>query len=131
MKATLAKEYTSNARNYGGEKELSCSWNAVCKDDNGTIHEPVTVRCYMGRSRNASRVYASVWVHNHPISLSGTGWAGGYGYDKKSAAVQDAMTKAEIELSEPIDGRGASMIEEAIKAITVALGFDNCYIVRN
>lgn len=125
--ATLPAESVHNGKNYGGEKEMVSAWNVVAFRD-GEYYEPVTLRTYGGRSRNASRIYASVWVCGR---YSGHGWAGGWGYHKASAAAHAAIRSAGITLSASIDGGGDSMIEEALGAIARALGFDHFTIVRN
>lgn len=67
----------------------------------------------MGRSRNASTVYASIWVHANGHYLAGHGNAGGYGYHKESAAFQDAITSAGIQLvgSPYADDKGMHYID--------------------
>jgi hypothetical protein len=64
----------------------------------GEIKELVTVRWYMGGSSSASTVYCCLWVHGKEYWISGKGQAGGYGYHKSSAALQDAITSAGINL---------------------------------
>lgn len=86
-----------NARNYSNEKELVSHWSVIGKIK-GELREVVTVKCYMGRSTNASTVYASLWVHVAGFYCSGKGSAGGYGYHKESAAVGEAIASAGIEL---------------------------------
>lgn len=98
MKAII-KNQVSNAKNYGGEKETISKYVILartthCKE----LREIVDCRVYMGRSRNSSTVYASLWVNTFDAHTSGTGSAGGYGYHKESAAIQDAITSAGIEL---------------------------------
>lgn len=96
MRAQLIKPDQSNGRNYGGDKELISAYSVI-----GTIkgeqREVVTFRAYMGRSASASVVYGSLWVHG-AFHCSGKGSAGGYGYHKKSAALQDAITSAGLQL---------------------------------
>ncbi len=53
----------------------------------------------------------------------GFGRAGGYGYCKASAALADAIDKAGIGLSEPIDGRGEQAMRGALVAIAHAAGW--------
>ena len=93
MKAKIINQ-VQNARNYGGEKETVSKFVVMDK----TGKEFVDCRVYMGRSRSASTVYASIWVHGNGVYTSGNGSAGGYGYHKESAAIQDAITSAGIEL---------------------------------
>lgn len=117
----IIKNQVSNAINYSNKKEMVSAYSAVGVID-GQLRELVTVRCYMGRSRNASTVYASLWVTAPSIYTSGTGKASGYGYHKESAAIGEAITRAGIDLSAPIDGRGTSAIREAMEAIVIACG---------
>ena len=103
MKAIITKQVT-NARNYSGEKELVSKY-VVLGNVNGELREIVDARAYMGRSRNSSTVYASIWVNGNGIYTSGKGSAGGYGYHKESAAFQDAISSACIELYGDVYGR--------------------------
>lgn len=93
MKAKITNQ-ARNAINYGGQKETVSKF--VVMDKNGK--EFVDCRVYIGRSRYASRVYASIWVNGNGVYTSGKGSAGGYGYHKESAAIQDAIGSAGIEL---------------------------------
>lgn len=96
MKAVIKSE-VQNARNYGNEKETVSKFVVLGKV-NGETREIVDARCYMGRSRNSSTVYAALWVHGAGVYTSGRGQAGGYGYHKESAAIADAIRSAEIDL---------------------------------
>lgn len=124
MNAKLTKTECRNARNMGDKKETIKTMVLItCKA--GEFSEPVTVRWYASRSGDgASPVYCSLWVHCSPYYVSGRGKAGGYGYHKASAAFQEACDSAGIELSQPVDGRGDSLVREALFAIGQALGFD-------
>ena len=126
MKATI-KELENNGKNYGCKKELIKTENVV----SNTLKELITVRCYMGRSANASVVYASIWVHGPEHFTSGTGKAGGYGYHKSSAAIGDAIKSAGIELSKDIEGVGDSAVIEALGAIAEAMGYNKFLILEN
>lgn len=95
MKAIFAKP-AQNATNYSRDKELVGAYTVLGKV-NGEMREVLTARAYMGRSRSASTVYASIWVHVGDCP-SGKGSAGGYGYHKESAAFNDAIRSAGIEL---------------------------------
>lgn len=99
MRAKITSKNVSNGRNYFGEKELVNSMHliAVLK---GEILEIATARFWMGRSRNASTVYCSIWVNDRKTGTfaAGNGAAGGYGYHKESAALASALSSAGIEL---------------------------------
>ena len=124
MKAQLTKTDCMNARNLGDKKEtVKQAVLIACKA--GKFSEPITVRWYASRSGDgASPVYCSLWIHCSPYYVSGRGKAGGYGYHKASAAFQEACDSAGIELSQQVDGRGDSMVKDALYAIGQALGFE-------
>jgi len=76
------------------------------------------------QSRNSygsSPVYCSVWLQFGTWS-SGRGIARGYGYHKKSAALDAALDSAGVKLAQPIDGVGDEAMREAMIAIGVAAG---------
>ena len=129
MKAQIVSTQ-SNAVNYDNKKELVNSWNVIVNSDDG-LKNIITVRCYMGRSANASTVYAAIWVNTRGYYSSGKGKAGGYGYHKASAAVADAISSAGITLDADISGVGDGAIKEALSAIANALGFERVLIVEN
>lgn len=163
MIAKFTKTECSNARNMGQEKETIQTLNLI-GIKKGEFKELATVRFYMGRSASASVVYCSLWVNGkdkkgHEIYVSGRGNAGGYGYHKSSAAMQEALDSAGIELygnayvpgrekekryglqtkkvdfkkRAHINGVGDTAIEDAIMAIGEALGYTrkSLKILRN
>jgi hypothetical protein len=93
MKAKIVKAEQYNACQPSNKETVNTlTVLAVVK---GEIKEVACARFYMGRSAQASVVYCCLWIHN---KCSGKGNAGGYGYHKESAALQDAITSAGIEL---------------------------------
>jgi hypothetical protein len=96
MRAQLIKPDQTNGYNYSRNKEMVSAYSVIGKI-NGELREVVTFREYMGRSASASVVYGSLWVHG-AFHCSGKGSAGGYGYHKGSAALQDAITSAGLQL---------------------------------
>lgn len=129
MKATLPKaDHISNGLNYGSEKETTYTF-VVVAHHKGDLKEVLACRCYMGRSRNAETVYASIWTFG-PKWLSGTGKAGGWGYCKTSAAINEAIRSAGIKLDKGIHGAGIERAMEAMTAIARALGFRKTIVVR-
>ena len=131
QKATLTGTSTNNGRNHGDGKETINSYSAVVIHK-GRIAQPVTVRCYMGRSAQATKVYAAIWAHGNGHSYSGTGSASGCGYCKRSAAAGIAISNAGIKLAKDIDGQGTQAIEDAMAAIARAMGYrGKVEIIRN
>ena len=83
----------------------------------------VDLRIYEGRSRSASVVYALAWINALGEYGNGKGSAGGYGYDKYSAAAGEALESAGVTLSERIEGVGETAIRAALVAIAHAAGY--------
>lgn len=148
VKATKSIE---NARAPSGNKEQTGQYTVVAASGK-ELHEPVTVRCWMGRSNQASVVYACIWIRTKDgRHFSGRGTAGGYGYHKASAAIDEAIRSAGVGLfgypySGPnrdrdgkpmedilamlkdrkpasISGVGEQAIESAIQSIARAAGY--------
>lgn len=104
MRAIFNKE-CDNAINMEDSREVSARYLLIDKKTERTI---VDCRAYMGKSAQASTVYASLWVSGikagkHPADwkypgTTGRGSAGGYGYHKTSAAIADAIRCAGIGL---------------------------------
>lgn len=127
--AKLPAAPTENGKMLDGEKEQTRAWAIVARHK-GKWVQPITVRCWMGRSRNASTVYASVWASGPGRWYAGHGTAGGYGYCRHSAAVGAAFDSAGIKLARSISGVGESAVEEALCATARALGYRSFTIVR-
>lgn len=127
--ATLPSEDVNNAKNLAGDKEETASYRVIAlteRDGKPEMVEAITVRCWMGRSSSASVVYASVWVRTADREhwFSGHGKAGGYGYHKESAAIDDAIRSAGITLDKSFSGCGESPMRVALHAIAQAAGYD-------
>lgn len=137
MKARINTQ-AMNGKNYADTKETISTMTLIAPDANGDLCQPIIARFYMGRSRTASTVYCSLWVHGKGVHTAGHGSAGGWGYHKASAALQEAMCSAGIELTgspydsehedtkqEPcsISGCGDSAMRSALVAIARAAGF--------
>lgn len=130
MKATFnttAKtKYTTSHRKEG--KAIFQSWSAAVPSKYGPeAFCPVDLRIYF----TGSTAYACIWINGKDIHTQGSGTAGGYGYDKTSAAAGEAIKNAGFELSEAIDGRGSQAVTDAVKAIAGAIGYPNALIVRS
>jgi len=108
-----------NARNYATEKEMIGAYSVVGVAG-GRLRELVTCRLWMGRSRSALTVYASVWVHGPGLYASGKGSAGGGGYHKASAAIDAAIRSAGFDVSREVTGDG--LVIEALEALARLAG---------
>ena len=89
--------------------------HVIAVDNHGYHHGTIEFR--MGRSRNASTVHCVVrlWGKGEK-SLMTSGKAGGYGYDKMSAAFADALHNAGI-ITKGVAGVGESAIQTTFKEL--------------
>jgi len=124
MTARFAGNHASNAVNLGAKKELIQAYSLI----SDTLDELITVRWYSGRSKYASTITCSLWIHGDHY-CSGIGKSGGYGYDKISASFSNACDSAGITLSRNIDGAGEGAIKEAMGAIAETCGINKYIIV--
>jgi hypothetical protein len=83
--------------------------------------------CFYGAGKYPKRIYCCVWLKfpankrfPNGICISGGGYAGGWGYDRKSAALADALSAAGVELPWSLSGTGEN--ERALKDICAAAG---------
>jgi hypothetical protein len=111
---------------YDKKELVACYLGLTVKDDKP--YRSVTVKFFMGRSSNSSTVYCNFWIDNKDsdgnfIYCNGSGQAGGYGYDKISAAFQDALDDSGIKTKEKIGGVGSTAIIRMIQGIMVAQGY--------
>ncbi len=130
MKAKLPKTAILNGSNQRNREQVSSWTAAVCYK--GEVVTPVECICYMARSASASVVYCELRVWG---KCSGSGKAGGGGYHKESAALQEAIDSAGIQLFGDCYGReenkrpariagcGDSSMKLALTAITRAAGY--------
>lgn len=123
MQATVKNPSYNLKTSHRKEKHFLQELTVISFED-GEFKTPATLRIYGTNAKN----YACLWVHSGEVHASGSGSAGGYGYHRPSAAAQEAINAAGFELSEPIDGRGESMMENALKAIATALGHKKFYL---
>lgn len=92
------------------EKHIYKGYKAVCIDGKG-LRTLAEVR--IGATDGAH--YACVWLDGKEWAY-GSGKAGGYGYDRASAAVENAFHAAGMQFDEAFGGYGSLMMEAAIKA---------------
>lgn len=83
------------------------------------LHEVVSTKVF--RAFQGSVTTVILWVYGKDKWISASGRAGGYGYHKGSAALQEAIDNSKIKISESINGRGDVAMEMAIEAIAKAL----------
>lgn len=114
-----------NAAAHRKEKQAFYSFSLIDLDQGS---ESAVIRLYY--STTGARNYACLWITREPFYASGSGQAGGYGYHRPSAAAQEAFERAGVKLAEPIDGRGDSAIEDAMRALAAHMGVARFMILR-
>lgn len=119
MKATInAKNSTGINISHRKEDRFTSQLSAVVfNQETGATREAVTLRFYTTDCRS----YACIWANNGREWVNGSGFAGGYGYNRASEAASRAITAAGITIDEEIGGRGDSHVEYAVEAIASAL----------
>lgn len=79
-------------------------------------------RIYGTKRRN----YVSFWIDGGAggaSNASASAFAGGFGYHRPSQALQDALSKAGIDLANNIGGAGDRAMDGALKAIAAHAGY--------
>jgi hypothetical protein len=99
------------------------------------IREVVCARFWMGKSSSSSVVHCCLWVYFDGVCLSGKGSAGGGGYCKKSAALDEACRSAGISIRSRASDtwvlHGSGCIREACEAIAEAAGYSEILTVTH
>lgn len=80
--------------------------------------------------RPSDTVYCVVWIWSDKPAR-GCGKAGGDGHHKHSAALGEALSRAGVTLSEPINGCGDSAMDDALRALARHMGFARPLVVRD
>ncbi len=138
IKAILPINETENAKNLSGEKELVSCYKIIDK-----ISEKQVLVCKVWASKNGQTLYSSVWFDSKKDKrwFGGHGTAGGWGYDKESHSIGDALESAGIELrgtpysnhtldfKKKCSIRGTGCHEKALMAVAYACGYNNCIFV--
>ena len=102
-----------------GKRRDSMSVGKTYTVIDGLANRIVDMRIYCGRG---STVRSAVWINTGCGEYTrGVGYAGGYGYDKYSAAAGSALMSAGVELERDINGVGETATRGALEAIAVKI----------
>jgi hypothetical protein len=112
MQITI-KQRDGIKRTHRKENGLHRGYKVLAIDNNRKVHHAVDCRLYWP----AERVYCCIWYSNGEIYGSGSGYAGGYGYCKQSAAIADALIACGIDYDTHLSGVGLEKAREVLKAI--------------
>lgn len=111
-----------NIHSYRREKSFDSQLSLIDLDNGREI---ACVRFY----QPDEVVYCVVWIDSDKPAR-GYGKAGGGGYHKRSAAMGDALARAGVTLSEPINGCGDSAMDDALLALARHMGVARPLIIR-
>ena len=125
------KAAQKNGKNLGHSKEVITTRNLIAFED-GQFYELATVRWYMSRSKEANRIYCSIWVNPKVFGeyTAGSGFTSGYGFCKQSDSFERALNSAGIYSSEPISCRGMSTVDEFLELMAKTAGFKHAYVAK-
>jgi len=111
-------------------KQFTVLVNGRDYDGKPCLNELIQLRIYW----TDSRAYACIWIDGgkNKFYASGSGFAGGYGYHKESAAMEEALESAGIVIDyrDSISGRGEGAMESALMAIARKLGYRKAHICK-
>ena len=141
--ATTKTKYTTSHR-----KEDKCFFSSMQVIDldaqpwtDGRIGAVTEARLYGTGNQNTCCLWINQKGSLHAMELTpiikdgihtqGSGKAGGYGYHRPSAALGEAIRNAGFMLDEDINGRGESVMKEALLAIAAAIGVKRPAIVES
>jgi hypothetical protein len=82
---------------------------------------PIVARMYGTGNRN----FCCIWINYDGLHVNASGYAGGYGYHRPSAAMEDAIRNSGFTLDQAIGGVGQSAMEEALLTIAECIGIKN------
>lgn len=128
MKALFTDNGKGFNRNHRKENHFLNEYK-VLTIEGDKIKEIISCRIYGTNAMN----YCCLWVQGDSFK-SGSGSAGGYGYHRPSAAVQEAINNAGYQLQDDngkplsISGVGETAIKDALEAIAKYAGFSNVQI---
>jgi len=124
-------KFNSNIRDkqiYRGYKVIDSDFNEIidCR-----IYWPSqTCYCAIWITDTNQKKFGRIDYDEKNLKLQGTGSAGGYGYDKESAAVSDALTNSGVTLSKRISGVGQDALESALIAAANIFNKKNKYLIN-
>lgn len=111
------------------------SLRSVLAIKDGQVREYVRARIW--QKPNGTLVHCSLWIHgDNDLDANGYGRAGGWGYDKSSAALEGALRTAGVTLYGDVYGQedkkteahigGCGMMagDDALRAVAIAVGAD-------
>lgn len=115
-------EDSRNTYSYRREKHFDSQLSLIDLDEGREI---ACVRFYQPNET----VYCVAWIFSDKPAR-GYGKAGGGGYHKRSAALGEALSRAGVTLSEPVDGCGDYATGDALLALARHMGVTRPLVVR-
>lgn len=124
MQKVLSANLTDKNFNRNHRKENHYQGSYIIVDK--ALNVKLDCRVYGTAAKN----YACIWMSGEGRMYSGSGDANGYGYHRTSQAVGHAIKGMGIELQQPIEGRGDSAMEEALKAIAEYMNWGDVALIH-
>jgi hypothetical protein len=114
-------------RSYRKENHFYGEYQVMALNDDGTICRKISCRLYSTQAMN----YCCVWISKAGETISGSGSAGGYGYNRMSAAVSEALKQCGYTFDKEIAGVGESAVVDALKAIAEYNEYINPVVIES
>lgn len=114
------------------ENNFYMAYQVIAPPVKGDTFSPVArviIDCRFYCTSAASR--CCIWIHSPDAWRSGGAMAGGYGYHRPSAALESALEKAGVKLSQSISGCGESAMESALLAIARTMGHRKAQVIKS
>ena|ERR1700761_3386465 len=114
-------------RNHRKENHFDGEYQVMALNDDGTICRKISCCLYSTQSMN----YCCIWISKAGEMISGSGSAGGYGYNRMSAAVSEALKQCGYEFNKEIAGVGESAVKAALMAVAEYNEYINPVIIQS
>lgn len=130
----LDGDYSGNGISTNRKENNFCmAYQVIAPPVKGDTFNPVArviIECRFYCTNAASR--CCIWIHSTDAAWrSGGAMAGGYGYHRPSAALESALEKAGVKLSQPIRGRGESAMVATLLAIARTMGVRKAQVIKS
>ena len=133
---TFAFSPRESRKNIASYRREASFWREMSLIDLDKGKDVVNVRFYGSGATVYCVAWFSLWTYDFPgaelcggtASCRGMGKAGGYGYHKASAAMQEALEDAGITLPADIAGVGDEAMRDALLALAKHVGIERPFI---
>lgn len=114
-------------RSHRKENHFDGEYQVIALNGDNTICRKISCRLYSTQATN----YCCIWISKAGEMISGSGSAGGYGYNRMSAAVAHALDQCGYKFDEGISGVGESAVERALMAVAEYNEYLNPVVIQS